>query len=122
MIRLWGGGHYELDYFYELCDRLGLMIWHDFMFANTLYPIDQEFLDNVIAEVTENVKRVRNHPSVVFWCGNNEIYQGYREWGWSGRPSSTWVRYEQIFKKSIPEILGREDPDKSYIHSSPMGM
>ena len=90
MLRLWGGGYYELPIFYELCNKYGLMIWHDFMFANTLYPTSPEFTANVVEEVREVVKRVRNHPSVVLWCGNNEILQGYNEWGWSGRPTSTW--------------------------------
>lgn len=93
MIRLWGGGHYELDRFYEICDQLGIMVWHDFMFANTLYPTDEAFLENVKEEVRENVKRVRNHACVVFWCGNNEILQGYQEWGWAGLPKETWAQY-----------------------------
>ena len=121
MLRLWGGGYYELPIFYELCDKYGLMIWHDFMFANTLYPTSQEFTDNVVEEVSEVVKRVRNHPSVVLWCGNNEILQGYNEWGWSGRPESTWNQYKNIFMKQIPFIIDSEDPDTSYIHSSPLG-
>jgi beta-mannosidase len=73
MLRVWGGGHYELDKFYELCDEKGIMLWHDFMFANTLYPVTNAFLANVQEEIIENVKRLRNHASVVFWCGNNEI-------------------------------------------------
>ena len=91
------------------------------MFANTLYPVTNAFLENVQEEVIENVKRLRNHASVVFWCGNNEILQGYREWGWYSRPEITWDRYHQIFNKLIPKILSEEDPDKSYIHSSPLG-
>ena len=73
MLRVWGGGHYELYKFYELCDEKGIMLWHDFMFANTLYPVTNTFLENVQEEIIENVKRLRNHASVVFWCGNNEI-------------------------------------------------
>jgi beta-mannosidase len=73
MIRLWGGGHYELDYYYDLCSRKGLMIWHDFMFANTLYPPTKKFQENALTETREQVKRLRNQASVVFWNGNNEI-------------------------------------------------
>jgi len=71
------------------------MLWHDFMFANTLYPVTKSFLSNLQEEVMENVKRLRNH--VVFWCGNNEILQGYREWGWITKPKPTWDRYQTIF-------------------------
>jgi beta-mannosidase len=78
MIRLWGGGWYETDYFYELCDRLGIMIWHDFPFANSLYPADFDFLSNIIEETRDNLRRIRNHPAVVFFNGNNEILQGWQ--------------------------------------------
>ena len=74
MLRVWGGGHYELETFYEMCDRAGVMLWQDFMFANTNYPWDSKFLGNVAAEVREVAKRLRSHASVVFYCGNNEIY------------------------------------------------
>ena len=73
MLRVWGGGHYELDQFYDFADSMGVMLWHDFMFANTLYPPNKEFLINVKEEAMEQIRRLRNHPSVVFWCGNNEI-------------------------------------------------
>lgn len=73
MLRVWGGGYYELNYFYELCDTLGIMIWQDFMFANSMYPGTSGFIDNVKQEATYQIQRLRNHPSVVFWCGNNEI-------------------------------------------------
>lgn len=73
MLRLWGGGQYELDSFYDLCDELGLMLWHDFPFANSIYSGTADFLENVVLEVKENLRRIRTHPSVVFYCGNNEI-------------------------------------------------
>ncbi|MBO3760510.1 glycoside hydrolase family 2 protein [Ciceribacter sp. L1K22] len=73
MIRVWGGGFYEHDWFYDLCDRLGLMVWQDFMFACNLYPCSDEFLDNVAAEVDYQVKRLASHPSIVLWCGDNEL-------------------------------------------------
>jgi beta-mannosidase len=73
MIRIWGGGRYEPDWFYDLCDEMGLMIWHDFMFACHIYPSDQAFLDDVAIEVAEQAKRLHHHASVVLWCGDNEL-------------------------------------------------
>jgi beta-mannosidase len=73
MIRVWGGGFYETDWFYDLCDRLGLMVWQDFMFACNLYPSTQDFLENVAAEVDYQVKRLSSHPSIALWCGDNEL-------------------------------------------------
>jgi beta-mannosidase len=120
MLRVWGGGHYELDLFYDLADRMGLMLWHDFMFANSLYPPTQDFLKNVKEEVTEQLQRLRNHPSIVFWCGNNEIGQGLREWGWSNRHKSTIDMYTEIFEQTIPQLLNSYSPDPNYIPTSPM--
>ena len=73
MIRIWGGGFYEPDWFYDLCDRLGLMVWQDFMFACNLYPSTPDFLENVAAEVDYQVRRLSSHPSIVLWCGDNEL-------------------------------------------------
>jgi len=84
MIRLWSGGWYETDYFYEVCDRLGIMVWHDFPFANSMYLADYDMLANIIEETRDNLRRIRNHPAVVFFNGNNEIMQGWQQWGWSG--------------------------------------
>ena len=87
MIRIWGGGIYEEDSFYEMCDRMGLMVWHDFMFACAIYPAKDEFLENIKQEAIYNVKRLRNHPSIVLWCGNNEVQEcWFSEWGnWRSR-------------------------------------
>ena len=87
MLRVWGGGVYEDDYFYELCDRNGILIWQDFMFACGLYPGSEKFLNSVTQEATYQVKRLRNHPCMALWCGNNEIdvafnYYGGSGWGW----------------------------------------
>ena len=87
MIRVWGGGVVEKDIFYDLCDELGIMIWHDFQFACSVYPETEEYLENVENEITHILKRLRNHPSIVLWCGNNEnewidfqnYTEGYRE-------------------------------------------
>ncbi|MGR6469125.1 glycosyl hydrolase 2 galactose-binding domain-containing protein [Rhizobium sp. PAMB 3182] len=73
MIRIWGGGFYEHDWFYDMCDRLGLMVWQDFMFACNLYPSTDDFLENVSAEVDYQVRRLISHPSIVLWCGDNEL-------------------------------------------------
>ena len=82
MIRVWGGGIYEPDIFYDLCDEMGIMIWQDFMFAGTLYPGDKSFIQNVKKEAIEQVLRLRRHPCIVLWCGNNEVKNGWEDWGW----------------------------------------
>jgi beta-mannosidase len=120
MIRVWGGGYYENDYFYELCDKIGIMIWQDFMFANSMYPGTSGFLENVKSEAKYQIQRLRNHPSVAFWCGNNEILQGWREWGWSSLGSDLWIWFQMLFDLTLPDMLAAEDPDKSYINSSPL--
>ena len=81
MLRVWGGGTYEEDYFYEMCDKYGIMVWHDFMFACGRYPDNPEFFDNVRAEATDNLRRLRNHPSIVLWCGNNENEVAWNPYG-----------------------------------------
>lgn len=72
MLRIWGGGIYENDEFYELCDEKGIMLWQDFMFVGNMYPDNSAFLQSIKTEAIQNVKRLRNHPSIVLWCGNNE--------------------------------------------------
>ena len=80
MVRLWGGGYYESDDFYDECDRLGLMVWQDFMFGGAIPPDDPEFRANVEQEAKEQVDRLRDHPSLVLWCGNNEVETGWESW------------------------------------------
>ena len=82
MIRVWGGGIYEPDIFYDLCDEMGIMVWQDFMFAGTLYPGDSSFIQNVQKEAVEQVLRLRRHPCIVLWCGTNEVKNGWEDWGW----------------------------------------
>ena len=82
MIRVWGGGVYADDAFYDACDKNGILVWQDFMFACAMYPSDEKFLDNVKQEVVDNVNRLQNHPSIVLWCGNNENDEGWKNWGW----------------------------------------
>ena len=73
MLRVWGGAVYESDLFYDLCDEYGIMVWQDFMFACAMYPGDPAFLENVRGEFRDNIIRLRNHPSIALWCGNNEM-------------------------------------------------
>ena len=84
MVRVWGGGIYEHDFFYDLCDSLGLMVWQDFMFAGTPYPDDPAMLDNIRNEARYQVSRLARHPCIVLWCGNNEVKNGWEDWGWQG--------------------------------------
>jgi beta-mannosidase len=120
MLRVWGGGIYERDDFYELCDELGILIWQDFMFGCSLYPGDGPFLDNVRQEAIDNVKRLRNHPSIVIWVGNNEIESGWFHWGWKEKlPAKLWDDYLKIFYKLLPEVCGSLDPSRPYWPSSP---
>ncbi|HWS89576.1 MAG TPA: glycoside hydrolase family 2 protein [Pyrinomonadaceae bacterium] len=120
MLRVWGGGYYEMDDFYELCDELGLMVWQDFMFACSMYPGDEKFLESVRAEAVDNVRRLRNHPSVVLWCGNNEVETAWQHWGWKERlPAKLWDDYKKIFHGVLPEVVAEHDPSRPYWPSSP---
>jgi beta-mannosidase len=120
MLRVWGGGYYESDDFYELCDELGIMVWQDFMFACSMYPGDEKFLESVRAEATDNVRRLRNHPSVVLWCGNNEVESAWHHWGWKQNlPAKLWDDYKKIFHGVLPEVVAKEDPSRPYWPSSP---
>ena len=90
-LRMWGGGIYEPDYFYELCDQMGILVWQDFMFACSLYPADNEFLNSVKQEVTYQVNRLKDHSCVILWCGNNEVASGWLSWGWKEKlPECVW--------------------------------
>ncbi len=120
MLRVWGGGIYERDDFYELCDEMGILVWQDFMFGCSLYPGDQAFLDNVRQEAIDNVKRLRNHPSVVIWNGNNEIESGWFHWGWKDQlPAKLWDDYLKLFYGVLPEVCSSLDPSRPYWPSSP---
>jgi beta-mannosidase len=130
MLRVWGGGIYENDLFYDLCDKYGIMVWQDFMFACAMYPGNDAFLENVRLEAIDNVKRLRNHPCIVLWCGNNEIeaawgpYEENRGWGWKQRYTEEqreiiWHAYDTLFHKILPEVIMQEDPGRPYWHSSP---
>lgn len=131
MLRVWGGGIYEDEAFYSLCDEYGILVWQDFMFACSMYPGDAAFLDNVRQEAEENVKRIRNHPCIALWCGNNEIdtawsqYDENAGWKWKEEYNAEqrerlWEDYEQIFHRILPEAINAFAPGSAYWPSSPM--
>ncbi len=120
MLRVWGGGIYESDDFYDLCDEMGILVWQDFMFGCSMYPGDQKFLDNVRQEATDNVTRLRNHPSIVIWVGNNEIETAWKHWGWKEKlPAKLWDDYLKLFHGVLPEVCSALDPSRPYWPSSP---
>lgn len=122
MLRVWGGGFYEEDRFYDLCDRYGILIWQDFMFACAIYPNDDEFAANVRVEAVENVRRLRHRASLALWCGNNEMEQGWSDWGWN-KPADPVnqrlkIGYDRLFHHLLPDVVAAEDPDHVYWPSS----
>ncbi|WP_329904460.1 beta-mannosidase [Porphyromonas pogonae] len=124
MLRVWGGGVYESDRFYDLADERGILIWQDFMFACTPYPSDDDFLDNVRTEVDYNINRLKGHPSVAVWCGNNEINEALKYWGWQKKYSEAEYKhfldgYDKLFGRLIPDRINLLDPSRQYIESSP---
>jgi len=126
MLRVWGGGIYESDDFYDLCDSLGIYVWQDFMFAGAMIPGDKAFFDNVREEVKYQVKRLRHHKSIVLWCGNNEVDEAWNRWGWQTQfkinaqdSIKLWSDYKRMFRDSIPKWVKEVDPSRPYISSSP---
>ena len=119
-LRIWGGGIYEPDHFYELCDEMGIMVWQDFMFACSMYPGNDEFLDSVEKEARYQVNRLKGYASVILWCGNNEIASGWLSWGWKEElPSSVWDDYKKIFHDLLPNVCEKLDSGRLYWPSSP---
>jgi len=105
MIRVWGGGIYEHDYFYDLCDSLGLMVWQDFVFAGTPYPDNEEMLHSIDREARQQVARLAKHPCIVLWCGNNEVKNGWEDWGWQGQFNWTPEQRARL-EKAMDTIFG----------------
>ncbi len=122
MLRVWGGGQYERDIFYELCDAKGLLIWQDFMFACSLYPATPDFLDNVRAEVAHQVKRLRDHACIAIWCGNNENFAALN-WYQESRDNRDryLVDYDRLYEGVIGATVDACDPTRSYWPCSPSG-
>ena len=117
-VRVWGGGYYPEDAFYDICDELGLLVWQDFMFACAVYNLTDEFEANITAEFVDNVRRLRHHPSLALWCGNNEMEQfvAQGEWVSSKRQAADYIKmYEYV----IPKVLKTEDPQAFYWPASP---
>jgi len=127
MLRLWGGGQYPSNAFYDCADSLGILLWQDAAFACAMYPIDSLFRQEVEQELRHQIGRLRIHPSLALWCGNNENFEGWHNWGWQkGLKYSTedsaqvWKGYEQLFMEDIPRFLQELDPGRPYTHSSPL--
>ncbi|MHB8581513.1 MAG: beta-mannosidase [Ignavibacteriaceae bacterium] len=118
ILRVWGGGIYEDDIFYDLCDQLGLMVWQDFMFACASYPEHSEFINNISEEIKQNVYRLKNHPSIIIWCGNNE-----NEWIWHRQFNKSFTEMPgyKIYHEVIPALLNEADPGRPYWQSTPFG-
>jgi beta-mannosidase len=121
MIRVWGGGFYEDENFYDLCDQYGILVWQDLIFSCSIYPLDDPaFVENVRQEVIDNVRRIRHRASLALWCGNNEMDWGWESWGWS---QGVWDElrepYRQFFYETLPGWLAALDPDTPYWYSSP---
>jgi len=124
MLRVWGGGVYEAEFFYQLCDVKGVLVWQDFMFACAMYPGDKAFLENIKQEAIENVKRLRQHPSIALWCGNNENSEGWSRWGWKdgkteAQQQKIWEGYYAVFNHILPRVVDSLQPSVSYWESSP---
>lgn len=117
-IRVWGGGLYPEDYFFDICDELGLVVWQDFMFACANYRLTREFEDNILAELKGQIRRLAHHASLGLWCGNNEMemFVDQGTWGAKNEIKSDYVKmYEYLF----PRLLEEEDPDRFYWPASP---
>ncbi|MBP8724610.1 MAG: glycoside hydrolase family 2 protein [Saprospiraceae bacterium] len=124
MLRVWGGGRYERDAFYEACDRKGILIWQDFMFACAMYPGGDRFVEEVRREAEYQVSRISGHPSLALWCGNNEISEGWHRWGWQDHLSKAdrnqlWRYYQQIFERILPKVVEDRAPGIHYHPTSP---
>jgi beta-mannosidase len=119
-IRVWGGGYYPDDYFFDICDELGLVVWQDFMFACNVYELTDEFADNVAEEVRQNIVRIRHHPCLGLWCGNNEMEMGWVGWeGVKHHSPALKADYIKLFEGIIPRIVKECDPQTFYWPSSP---
>ncbi len=126
MLRVWGGGIYESDVFYNACDESGILVWQDFMFACGLVPGGAVFANNVKQEIADQLIRLRNHPCIALWCGNNEVAEGWSNWGWQKQfnISATdsiriWSDYQKIFHQIIPSVIDSLSNGIAYWPSSP---
>ena len=119
-VRVWGGGYYLEDYFYDLCDEMGLIVWQDLMFACSLYRANQEFMDSISVEITQQIRRIRHHACIGLICGNNEIEMGSLYWeGMKDCDPSLREDYVQLFERTIPGLVQQLAPQLFYWKSSP---
>jgi beta-mannosidase len=127
MLRVWGGGIYEDDYFYDLCDEYGILVWQDFMFACSIYPAEGELLENIRREAIDNVRRLRNHPSIAIWCGNNECQDALYDWGWKEEleklnpdfANRVIKQFEDQYYVTLASVVEEYGSDVAYTPSSP---
>jgi beta-mannosidase len=119
MVRVWGGGNYLPDAFYEACDELGILVWQDFMFACATYPEDEPFATLVAREAAHQVARLSCHPSLALWCGGNEDILAWWSWGWKERlaPGQSWGR--RYWLETLPAAVAAHDPGTPYWTESP---
>lgn len=127
MIRVWGGGIYEDDIFYDLCDENGILVWQDFTFACSVYPLGDKMKENIRQEAKDNIRRLRNHASLALWCGNNEIMDAIFNWGWMEKykkenPEHFNIilkQYFDLFHELLPEAVAEHNPETYYLPTSP---
>jgi beta-mannosidase len=128
MIRAWGGGYYETDDFYDIADELGIMVWQEFAFGGAMIPGDPAFRANVKQEAEEQVRRLRNHPSIVLWCGNNELETGWKYWGdrkafkktlTADQQQDVWQAYLLLFNDTLKSVVEQNARPIAYWPSSP---
>ncbi len=119
MIRVWGGGQYECREFYEYCDRHGILVWQDFMFACAMYPEEAPFPAEIESEAAHHIRRLSPHPSLALWCGGNECIWGYESWGWKQRLAAgqSWGR--EYYLSTLPRLVQQIDPTRPYWANSP---
>ncbi len=128
MIRMWGGGYYQTDSFYEIADELGLMVWQEFAFGGGLVPGDKAFQGNVRVEAIQQVKRLRDHPSIVLWCGNNEVETSWDSWDdrldfkkllTADQRERVWQDYVVMFRDILKSVVAQQGGGTPYWPSSP---
>ena len=121
MLRVWGGGFYESEDFYDLCDQYGILVWQEYIFSCSMYPLGvPTFLENVHEEVVQNTRRLRHRTSLALWCGNNEMEEGWVDWQWDkAKFGNLEEAYDRFFHHQLKEWCQKEDPDRPYWPSSP---
>lgn len=118
MLRIWGGGQYEKEVFYDICDKKGIMLWHDLMFSCSLYPSADDFIANVMNELDYQIPRLKSHPSIALWCGDNE---GLGATGWYGGNRTQWIINFDRLNQAVGKAVAKLDPDRVFWPSSPCG-